>query len=433
MVELKDRLQRALGRGDRKISGGMVNGMYGAAHPRQPFALTSAHRPPASGTPTYYGQQQQDSFNPAVSSFPPRPTTPFQQTNTWGAPTSNFSSPAVATQLPPVPSPAVIAPPPIAPTPQQFQSQPPPPAASAVPPPPPTTGNVSRGGPLSQRARVYVQDPSVVGSGGSRSAGYFNPGSGSQFPGFTPQQPQSTQAMFQPPAGQYNTPHQQSSGPGGFLGNQFGATPALNSPFQSTTNQFSTPPVGPVSNGLGFDSFQQSTPALFNPLEHTSTPHAQGSFMQPPIFDASVPSVTPPPSGLLPTLPPTTPATSAPPGWNDPPPVTTMSKPKMEAFETISQPMPLGVVEQPAVPIFQSYDGTMMHPVAPAMAQQSEPEPEPVQPAPVLLPIPNEHLIIHDVFHTLKDKCASLANNAVSILNFLVLLLESFTLLLFYL
>lgn len=398
MVDLKDRLQKALGRGDRKISGATMNGMYNPAshHSRQPYVATTAGRPPASGTPNYYSPQ--DSYNPPVPSYPPRPTTPFQA-NSWGTPANNFSTPPVAAPLQPPPSPALASHPP-----QAFQpppaasSVPPPPAASSLPPPP-TTGNVSRGGPLSQRTRVYVQDPSVIG-GASRSAGYYS--GGSQFPGFTPQQQQPGPAMYQPSAASpFSTPTFQS-----------GAPPPLSSSFQAVSNQY-TPPTGPFSNGLSFDSAPQSAPQLYNPMEHTSTPHMPGSFMQPSPFDTNAPSITPPPSAPLPSVP-TLPASNPPPGWNDPPPIATYSKPKIEApVETISHPIfATGVVEQPAVPTFQPYDGTMLNPAMPT--QPHVPEPEHVQPPPVALPpIPSEHLIIHDVFHTLKDKCAAQASNAV--------------------
>ena len=409
MVELKERLQRALGRGDRKISSGMVNGgpYGGAVHSRQPYGLsTSVSRPQPSSTPNYYGQQ--DSFNPPVPTYPPRPTTPFQQ-NSW-------ATPAASSQMPPVPPPSAVAPPPVALPPQQLPSVPPPPAASSIAPPP-TTGNVHRAGPLNQRARVYVQDPSVVGS---RSAGYFNSGGGSQQFGFPPQQPQqSNSSMFQPSSGQFNSPpmQQQPTGGGGFGGfNQFGTTPTLNPPFQGSSNQFITPPTGQVSNGIAFDSFHQSTPGMYNPAEFSPTPQAQGAFMQPSLFENSGSSITPPPpSGILPTMP-MLPASSAAPGWNDPPPLTSFSKPKMEAaLDNITHPiLATGIVEQPAVPTFAAFDGTILNPGAPVVAPP--PEPEPVQPPPVLLPIPNEHLIIHDVFHTLKDKCSALANNAVHFL-----------------
>lgn len=406
-MELKDRLQKALGKGDRKISGGMMNGSYNPAGLQQRRLShgvpASMSRPPASNTPTYH---QQEAFNQAVPTYPPRPTTPYQANN-WSTPTNNtFNSPPVPAtpSLPPMPSPAMMAPPPPA---QTFQPPPPPPASAMAPPP--TTGNVSRGGPLSSRNRVYVQDPSITGgSGGSRSAGYYGSGT-PQFPGFTPQPAQSS--MYQ------STPGQFSSTPT-FQQNQYGAPPVLNSSFQSNNSQFISPAM---TNGGGM-SYDSGTPAgFYNPMEHNasvpSTPQMHSSFtQQQALFDPSVPSITPPPSaGIHPTIP-TLPASNPPPGWNDPPPISSFSKAKMEAaMDSVTHPVPImtpGFVEQPAVPVFQQYEG-ILNPVVPVPQQHIEPEP--VQPPPVLLPIPQENLIIHEVFHTLKDKCASQPLNAVII------------------
>ncbi|KAI9551647.1 hypothetical protein GHT06_021982 [Daphnia sinensis] len=110
------------------------------------------------------------------------------------------------------------------------------------------------------------------------------------------------------------------------------------------------------------------------------------------------------------------PATSTPPGWNDPPPPTSFAKVKAEptTVETINHPM--GIVEQPAVPITQPFDGLynpgMTSPVEPTQNQSHVPEPIPVQPVQALLPIPKDHRIIHDIFRTLKNKCVALATNA---------------------
>ena len=87
------------------------------------------------------------------------------------------------------------------------------------------------------------------------------------------------------------------------------------------------------------------------------------------------------------------------------------------AFEPITHPIfPSGVVEQPAIPSFQNYDGILNPAILPPaeLIQQQAQEPIPVQPPAALLPIPSENLIIHDVFHTLKDKCLSQASNAVN-------------------
>jgi hypothetical protein len=288
---------------------------------------------------------------------------------------------------------------------QQFHQPaplPPPPASVA---PPPITGNVSRLGSLNQRNRVYVQDPSVSSG---RSGGYFNAGSNSQFQqvnqmGYMSQPQQSSSAMFQP-SGQFNTAYAQ---PGGFSGNQF------NQPLPPSPGSFHMQ-SGLMSNGGGMDNVQQP-PTLYNPMEHAQAPQQQSAFMQPTSFEAP-PSITPPlANNLVPSLP-VLPATSAPPGWNDPPPLTSFAKVKAEpaVVETINHPM--GVVEQPAIPIIQPFDGSFnqgMNAQVDMIQHQHQQLPEPVQPAQVLLPIPNEHLIIHDVFHTLKDKCAALASNAV--------------------
>jgi hypothetical protein len=105
-------------------------------------------------------------------------------------------------------------------------------------------------------------------------------------------------------------------------------------------------------------------------------------------------------------------------------------------IETINHPM--GVVEQPAIPIIQPFEGSfnqgsMNAPVDMIQNQHHQQAPEPVQPAQALLPIPNEHLIIHDVFHTLKDKCAALASNAVrNYLNYIIMTRSLFYLYIFF-
>lgn len=415
MVELKDRLQRALNPNERKVSTGMMNGAYNLASQPQRQRYPSSQLPAKPSTPvtSYYGHQEQ--FNSAVPAYPPRPTTPFQS-NSWATPASTYNSPPAVAPLPPMVN--APAPPPSMQSPQQFQQSaqhiqqaplPPPPTASMAPPP--TTGNVSRVGPLSQRNRVYVQDPSVSSG---RSGGYFNPGSNPQFQqgnqmGYMSQPPQSSSTMFQPPS-QFNTslPYPPQSN---FAANQFNqplSTPAGSFPQQS----------GTLSNGFGMESVQQTPSSLYSPLDHVQAPQQQSAFMQPTPFDIP-PSVTPPlVANLVPSIP-TLPATSAPPGWNDPPPVSSVAKSKTEAaaVETINHPIfPMGVVEQPAVPSIQPFDGSFNPSVTSPtemIQHQQAPEPAPVQPVPVLQPIPNEHLIIHDVFHTLKNKCSALASNAV--------------------
>jgi hypothetical protein len=75
----------------------------------------------------------------------------------------------------------------------------------------------------------------------------------------------------------------------------------------------------------------------------------------------------------------------------------------------------------------------MNAPVDMIQNQHHQQAPEPVQPAQALLPIPNEHLIIHDVFHTLKDKCAALASNAVrNYLNYIIMTRSLFYLYFFF-
>ena len=424
MVELKDRLQRALNPTQTKMPNAMMNGAYNVAQnqQRQRYPSNSVlTNKPSTPVGNYYNPQ--DSFNSAVPSYPPRPTTPFQ--NQWAAPVNNYNSPPAAATLPPmvnVPTPPSIiqsapqfqqppqqfqAPPQQqfqAPPQQQFQAPPPPPPAASMVPPP-TSGNVSRAGPLTQRNRVYVQDPSV--SSGRGSAGYFNSGVNSQFQqGNSMSYPQPN-SMFQP-SGQFNNPSSYSQ-QNAFAANQPLMAPTAPAPFQP----------GQLSNGSGFDGGSQLGAPLYSPLDQT--PQQGTSFMQPTLFDVP-PSITPPlGANLVPTIP-TLPATTAPPGWNDPPPLTSMTKTKTEvvaAVETISQPIfPAGVVEHPAVPRIQPFDGSYnpsMSSTAEMMQQyQAAPEPAPVEPPPVLAPIPMEHLIIHDVFHTLKDKCLALASNAVN-------------------
>lgn len=442
MVDLKDRLKRALDPAERKVSTGMTNGAYNLAPqqqkagPLQRYPSVGLNR---SATPTnsYYGHQDQFSSAPAVPSYPPKPATPFQS-NSWATPTNAYSSPQAAMLPPmvntPAPMPAAqplqqFYQPPIAQPPQHFhqppsaqppqqfhqpmntqpspqfhQPAPPPPPASSVAPPP-ITGNVSRLGSLNQRNRVYVQDPSVSSG---RPGGYYNSASNSQFQqvsqmGYMPQQPQSNSAVFQP-AGQFNSPSPYAQ-QGSFPGNQFNQPSPGSFQLQS----------GPMANGPGLDNVQPP-PALYSPMEHVQAPQQPSAFIQPSSFDAP-PSITPPPaSNLMPSVP-LFPATTAPPGWNDPPPLTSFAKVKAEptTVETINHPM--GVVEQPAVPTMQPYDGSfnpgMTSPVEQIQNLNHAPEPIQFQPAQALLPIPNEHLIIHDVFHTLKNKCVALATNAV--------------------
>ena len=109
---------------------------------------------------------------------------------------------------------------------------------------------------------------------------------------------------------------------------------------------------------------------------------------------------------LVPTLP----ATTAPFGWNDPSPLTSIakSKPEQAAVETISHPIfPMGVVEQPQLLTCCSHDAAIRQANEMNM-QHHMPKPTPVQPAAALLLISNEHLIIHDGFLRIKDKCLPL-------------------------
>lgn len=421
MVELKDRLQRSLNPAERKISTGMMNGAYNFAQQqqRQRYPSNQLVNKPATPTSSYYGHQ--DQFNSTVPAYPPRPTTPFQN-NSWttaaqSPPVNNYNSPPTVPSLPPM---ANV--PPLQ-SQQQFQQQqaplPPPPTTSMAPPP--TSGNVSRVGPLTQRVRVYVQDPSVSSG---RSTGYFNPGANTQFQqgsqmGYMTQPSQSNSTMFQPPPTQQFNNSSSYSQQGNFGANQF------NQPLSNPTSSVFPQQSGSLSNGLGIDSAQQPSLSLYNPLDQVQAPQQQSAFMQPSPFDIP-PSITPPlVANLVPSLP-TLPATTAPPGWNDPPPLTSVAKPKAEApaVETISQPIfSVGVVEQPAIPVIQPFDGSYnpAMPVSTDTIQQHQvTEPTPVQPAPACIPIPSEHFIIHDVFNTLKNKCSALASNAVRKLIFVI-------------
>lgn len=411
MIELKERLQRALGQTGRKVSSGLVNGSSSNVpqYQRQQYPIAAPSKPSTPG-PSYYGHQE--AYN-AVPSYPPRPTTPFQG-NSWNTPASSFISQPAAPMPPMQPAmPTLISPPPAVQPPQQYQPPlPPPPTAAAVPPP--TTGNVSRGGPLSQRNRVYVQDPSVSSG---RSNQYFNPSpqyQSSNQSSYAPQQLQPNTAMFQPSTANSNSYQQQQNN---FPVNQFNPAPppplAMPGSFHSPNNLMSSPSL----NGLSFDSNQQTpSAALYNPMDHHHSPSQQQTAFMQPVLSENVPSITPPPS-MLPNVP-TLPASNPPPGWNDPPPLTSYTKAKMEAaFEPITHPIfPSGVVEQPAIPSFQNYDGILNPAILPPaeLIQQQAQEPIPVQPPAALLPIPSENLIIHDVFHTLKDKCLSQASNAVN-------------------
>jgi hypothetical protein len=246
--------------------------------------------------------------------------------------------------------------------------------------------------------------------------------------GYMSQPPETNSAIFQH-TGQFNTPSSYAQ-QGGFPRNQF------NQPLPPSPGSFNMQ-SGQMSNGGGMDNVQQP-PSLYNPMEHAQAPQQQSAFMQPTSFDAP-PSITPPlATNLVPSVP-FLPTASAPPGWNDPPPLTSFAKVKAEpaVIETINHPM--GVVEQPAIPIIQPFEGSfnqgsMNAPVDMIQNQHHQQAPEPVQPAQALLPIPNEHLIIHDVFHTLKDKCAALASNAVrNYLNYIIMTRSLFYLYIFFL
>lgn len=419
MVELKTRLEHALGRGVQKAAPAVVNNQNQFSQ-RQRYPSMGLTKPP---TPvmSYYGSQDQHN----ASNYPQRSTTPAFQNQGWSQPPVNTFKPIPPpTSMPPVPPPVTPAQPAPVPPPQQFPSQqqyppqqyappqfppqapaqaapsaPPsaPPPAAAVPPPPTAAGGISRAGLLSQRSRVYVADPSLSSGRG----GYFTPGANAPYPSSNPMGgPQAAQApgMFQPSFSQ-----QQS----GFQGNQFNQPAAS---FQ--------PPTTHLTNGASYENPAMHPPTFFKPEMNPPQP---GSFAQPATFE-SVPSVTPPPLTAAPAVP-VVPAMSAPPGWNDPPPISSVTKPKIEAMpvEPITQPIAqpiqlMGTVEQPAVPLMQPFDGMQNYAVSHAESNQLSSIPEPVQPPPAapLSPIPSEHVVIHDVLHTLKDKCSNLASNAVN-------------------
>ena len=322
MVDLKERLQRALNPAERKISTGVVNGAYHLPSQQPQRQRYPSNKP---STPnSYYGHQ--DPFNTAAPAFPQRPTTPFQS-NSWATPAGSYSSPPAVASLPPMvntPAPAPSAQPaqqfhqPAPPQPfhqpappqhyqqpapmqQQYQQPAPPPPPAATVAPPPITGNVSRLGSLNQRNRVYVQDPSVSSG---RQGGFYGAASNAPFQqnqmGYMSQPPQSNATMFQP-SGSFNNPSpysQQSN----FPGNQF------NQPLATSAGSF-----GQLTNGVGTDAGHQTAPSLYSPLDHVQAPPQQSAFMQPTPFDAP-PSITPPlASNPVPSIP-TLPATSAPPG-----------------------------------------------------------------------------------------------------------------------
>ena len=169
-------------------------------------------------------------------------------------------------------------------------------------------------------------------------------------------------------------------------------------------SHFNAPPTPPLMNG---SSASEHQPAVFNPLEHASSPFA------PPVAEPAAP--------LPSTTPPVVPVSNPPPGWNDPPTLTMFSKPKVDVptVEPITHPLfGTAPMEQPQQPSLFNPAGMMQpvpldahHPaeVAPVtLPQKVEPPPS--------APLPAEHQIIHDVFYLLKDRCTSMANTAVSFL-----------------
>jgi len=405
MVELKERLQYALGlSGAVNAKPSFVNNSYNPYSQQAPSAKPATPKPfyqePYNLAPTY----QQNFFNSApqqASPFAPapvaQPVAPShfnpQQSSQPLPPVQQFQPPPVQQfQPPPVQQ---FQPPPV----QQYQPTPPPPPSQSIAPPP-TTGSVTRGAPLSSRNRVYIQDPSVYGANVVRNSAsqsnYYNPGQ--PFP--------SAPGAFPTQPGMYQTP----------ATNQYDRAPY--DPYAVQNNQFNSPPAAmpsqPPLNGPPQPAFNGFTPLVPEPAVAVNA--------TPPLFsqmDQPAMTATPPPAGLTPSVPASTPQ---PPGWNDPPPMVRNTRPKAEIHvaEAITHPI-FGVepVPQPAA-VAAAADSfaavnqeRIFNPAnaAPMPTQMPDPTPEPIQPAPMLAPIPSENQIIHDVFAVLKDRCIAQATN----------------------
>jgi len=403
MVELKERLQHALGAPAAVTAtpAAPINNNfnpYSQMSNNKPATPKPFYQEPFNPAPAY----QQNFFNPAAQQpspfapapvaqpaapshfLPPPPSQQQQQQQQQPLPPMQQFQPPPVQQFQPPPVQQFQPPPPQ----QQYQPLPPPPTQSVAPPP--TTGNVSRGGPLSSRNRIYVQDPSVYGANvvrnSSSQSNYYNPGQ--QYP--------SAPGSFPAQPGMYQTPATNQYDPYAYQNNQFNGQPAaipsqppMNGPPQPTFNGFA--PLAPEPAVA-----VNATPPLFSQLEQPSM------------------TATPPPVGFPPSVPVTT---VQPPGWNDPPPMMRTSRPKVEQVVTEAITHPIFGVDpspQPAADSFAAVNqDRIFNPVnaAPVAAQMQEPVPEPIQPAPVLAPIASENQIIHDVFAVLKDRCITQATN----------------------
>lgn len=465
MLELKERLERALGVAAPALATASVAPAVAPMSlatnqwaPQQQVRQQRTYAQPYAQESFHHPAPTPPAYQTAAPAAPSYPTPSWRQQQQQGA---MFSPPPALVAAPPPsfsapqPTPPPFYAPPVAPSvvPPVAPSVAPPAHVTATPsvPPPPTMGNASRGGVLSQRSRVYVQDPSVYGANAPRGGSGYSASPASFFgatpspAAFTPSpaafgtQFQSTPlAPYAPPPPNFQTP----------FSNQQPLTPAapsavpmmippttapahlpaiqqLNShPPPTAPSAFAPPPAAPAplvpASVTPFAPIPLSAPTP--PLVNGFMPHTAAaetaSFFNSPVERAATPVAPPPPK--------TPPVSQPPPGWNDPPVFTTrVRQPESVALEPITHPIfGSAVMEQAPNPYTaaetQHYAPQSVTPVPSdtaafagtsesAVAHSQVAAPTPVAPEPV----PIEHQIIHDTFSALKEKCSALASNPV--------------------
>ncbi|XP_059478226.1 protein transport protein Sec31A isoform X2 [Neocloeon triangulifer] len=296
------------------------------------------------------------------------PTVPtYPQTGSAGyQPSPSIFQPAPAAHHTPAAYPPAPSP---APTSYQTPFQPAPVPAAAAPPPPPTGGKPA--GLSAVSGRKYVADPSV----------------------------------------QSGSPYGQSYG-----NNQFGQS----SPYSSNSY---TP--SPYVDNTTYQAPQQ--PSVFSPSSNAAYNTAPGTGS----FNSSPYATYNEPQGVVNTPPRAPPklmeSQLAPPGWNDPPPVSksNQKKPDINVLAPITHPL-FGVAPAEPEPVNMGYQGGYYQPTMPQQQpiqnQQYVQPAAPMQQAPIeraticeppkpKAEIPAEHIVIANVLTSLKDQCVHVAAN----------------------